>query len=212
MAAEVSLINRQNRDVLSEAVYQDSDLLIGRFECHNGLFAAVHAKETLGIARGVKLPKTRETLPPVFHHRDSFHFVDAVVLDFITLGLVSDEIVVFAVPDEGPGTDLIPSAVSAELHLFFEVPLKVLEANLTTGVDGLVNRIHIVVDTRVHGLDAVRDDDLALQLRCLIPAHKGLEFRNQLLGFFVGDKFGRLHRVHEELKLRKLKAPRRKAV
>ena len=208
MAAEVSLINRQNRDVLSEAVYQDSDLLIGRLECHNGLFAAVHAKETLGIARRVKLPKTRETLPPVFHHRDSFHFVDAVVLDFITLCLVSDEIVVFAVPDEGPGTDLIPGAVSAELHLLFEVPLKVLEANLTTGVDGLVNRVHIVIDARVHGLDAVRDDDLALQLRCLMPAHKGLELRNQLLGFFVGDKFRRLHGVYKQFQFREFKTPR----
>ena len=75
-----------------------------------------------------------------------------------------------------------------------------------------MNRVHIVIDARVHGLDAVGDDDLALQLRCLMPAHKGLEFRNQLLGFFVGDKFGRLHRVHEELQFRKLKTPRRKAV
>ena len=197
MAAKVSLINRHNRDVLSEAVYQDSDLFIARLECHNGLFAAVHSKETFGIARGVELTKTLEALPPVFNHRNSFHLIDAVVLDFIALGFIGDKIVVFAVPDERPGTNLIPGAVSAELHLLFEVPLKVLEANLTTGVDGLVNRVHIVVDARVHGLDAVRDDDLALQLRCLMPAHKGLEFCNQLLGFFVCDKLGRLHGVYE---------------
>jgi len=78
MAAEVSLINLQNRDVLSEAVYQDSDLLIGRFECHNGLFAAVHPKETLGIACRVKLPETFETLPPVFNRfQNSFSHIFA---------------------------------------------------------------------------------------------------------------------------------------
>ena len=45
-----------------------------------------------------------------------------------------------------------------------------------------------------------------------MPAHEGLELGNQLLGFFVGDKFSRLHRVYEQLQFRKLKATGRKAV
>ena len=45
-----------------------------------------------------------------------------------------------------------------------------------------------------------------------MPAHKGLEFCNQLLGFFVCDKLGRLHGVYEQFQFREFKTPRREAV
>ena len=50
IGSEMILVNRSDKDVFAEAVDQNADHGIIRFDGDTGLFTAVHAKETLGVS------------------------------------------------------------------------------------------------------------------------------------------------------------------
>ena len=90
------------------------------------------------------------------------------MLDLFIGGVVTHQVVVLVIPCEAPGADLIKGAVKPEHLLLFFIPLEIPEGDLPVFIDGGVQRVHIVIDFLVRGLDAPGDDHLALQLLRLI--------------------------------------------
>ena len=123
------------------------------------------------------------------------------MLDLVVLRVKGDHIVILILPQERPGADAVPGAVFAQGHLFFDIPLKVFEADPAVLADGGVDLVHVVVDALVHGLHAAGDDDLALQVFGFMPAGKAGQLADQVRRLAVGDELGGLDGIHEELEL-----------
>ena len=127
------------------------------------------------------------------------------MLDDSSLRVIGHQIVVFIVPGHGEGTDYIVRAAVAVLPLLGHIVLKVQKPDLPVFGDAVVNLIHIVVDGLVHGLDAVFHKDLPVQKLGAVYAGQCLDLLDEGRGLFVGDEFGGLHAVHQQLQLRQLK-------
>ena len=59
------------------------------------------------------------------------------------------------------------------------------------------------VDCFISSLRPVADIDLSTQILCIIAACQMLEFCDEFPGFGLCNKFGSLHRIHQEFKLSK---------
>ncbi len=55
IGAEMVFINRNDKDIFSETVDQDSDHVVYGFKGHIDLFTAVHSEKALCISRGIEL-------------------------------------------------------------------------------------------------------------------------------------------------------------
>ena len=82
-----------------------------------------------------------------------------------------------------------------------------MKADLAVLGDAAVDLVHVIVDGLVHGLDAVGHKDLAAELPGLIDAGEALDLFDEGDRLFVGDEFGCLHAVHQQLQLGQLKLP-----
>ncbi len=76
-----------------------------------------------------------------------------------------------------------------------------------TGRNSGVKFVYTIIDALVHGLYPSGHIDLPAQRPGLVSAGKGLQLGNQLVRLARGDKFARLHRVHQQLELGELKFP-----
>lgn len=65
--------------------------------------------------------------------------------DGLMLVRIAQYIVIIAVPDQTIGAEDVPFAVVAQLLLLSDVVGKVLEGNLLSGIDGLIDCIHDVI-------------------------------------------------------------------
>ena len=54
--------------------------------------------------------------------------------------IIADEVVVFVIPYQGPGADMIPGSIVAQFRFLFDVPLKILKGNLFILIDCFVYR------------------------------------------------------------------------
>ena len=169
------------------------------------LFAGEHTEGFAGVDRHVQRLIDLLTVPLVIQRGDLFHLVHAVVLDDSSLRVIGHQIVVFIVPGHGEGTDYIVCAAVAVLPLLGHIVLKVQKPDLPVIGDAVVNLIHIVVDGLVHGLDAVFHKDLPVKKLGAVYASQCLDLLDEGRGLFVGDEFGGLHAVHQQLQLRQLK-------
>ena len=175
------VIDRHDGNIFAEAVDQYADHIVMGLHGDTDLFAAVHAEQTPGVAGQVKCLKFRPAKAAVPCEGDLQHFVDTIVLDLGLFRVEADEIVVLIIPHQAPGTDLIPTSVFTQFHLFFDIPAVVLKADPPVSADGIMKLVYIIVDALIHGLDPAGDGDLSLQLGRLIFADKGLEFFDQSL-------------------------------
>ena len=60
-----------------------------------------------------------------------------------------------------------------------------------------MNGINVIINAFIHGLDPVGNINLPLQKLRLWAAGQGFHLFNQFIGFFVGNKFRLLHRIHQ---------------
>ena len=82
-----------------------------------------------------------------------------------------------------------------------------MKPDFSVGGDTPVNLIHVVVDGLVHGLNPVFHKYLAVELLGLMDTGQPLDLLDEAHGLFLGDKFGGLHAVHQQLQLRQFKIP-----
>ena len=170
-----------------------------------GLIPGKHTEDLAGVDRHVQRLIDLLTVPLLIQRGDLLHLVHAVVLDDSSLRVIGHQIVVFIVPGHGEETDYIVRAAVAVLPLLGHIVLKVQKPDLPVIGDAVVNLIHIVVDGLVHGLDAVFHKDLPVQKLGAVYAGQCLDLLDEGRGLFVGDEFGGLHAVHQQLQLRQLK-------
>ena len=196
------------KDLPPEAVGHHADEAVVKPQPHGLQLSVKHTEQAAGIGRGVKVPAVPR--PGQAGDGQVLHLVHPVVAHLAALAVIGHQIIVFIVPDQRPGTDLIPAAVPPQtlFHPFpapAQGPLKIMEADLFSGVDGLVQGVHGVIDALVHGFDAAGDIDLPLELPGLVAGGKALHLLDELIGLFSGDEPGGLHRVHQQLQLRQFK-------
>ncbi len=84
---------------------------------------------------------------------------------------------------------MVICTVMAQNHFFFYIPLEILEFDLPIRRDRIMDLVHAVINTLVHGLDPSGDVDLALQFRRFVFTDLRLQFFYQLICLFCSDKF-----------------------
>ena len=202
------VVDRLDRDVFAETVDQRADHVAAPLEGHARELAAVHAEEAACVFRCVELLELLLALAGLVGDGQTQDLVHAVVLDLPVVCVIGNKVVVFIVPQQAPGADAIPLPAVAQLLLPADVPLEVLETDLTVGIDCLVQHVHVVEDALIHGLDASGDQHLPLEALRLMNAGERFEFLDELAGLFLRDEAGALHGVHQQFQLRQLKTAR----
>ena len=85
-----------------------------------------------------------------------------------------------------------------------DIPLKILKLDPGVTANGSMNLVHIIIDAFIHSLDPPGNQHLTVQLSGLVSADQALQFFDQGAALVLGDEFGGLHRVHQQLQLRQL--------
>ena len=168
--------------------------------------SAVHSEKALCVFGGIEFSELLFSFARNVRDGQPDDFIDPIVLNLQTVE--GDQIVVFIVPHQAPGTDLIPGAIAPEFLLFTDCPLKILEADLPVGINCFMQHINIIVDALIHGFDPVGYQYLTVKMLGLVNAHHGFQLLNQLTGFLFRDEFRGLYRIDEQFQLRKFKGTR----
>ena len=100
--------------------------------------AAVHAKDLAGVFRGVKVGEELFSQAFLAGLGDGFHLIHPVVAAFPVLGIVADEVVIFVIPQECPGTDLVALTFVPVFLFTGDVPIEIAEGDAAAGGDGAV--------------------------------------------------------------------------
>ena len=203
--SEVTRSVGNNEHVSAQPVQNGAHQMIFKPHLHVCILTGEHAEGFTSIDRHVQGLIDLLTVPLLIQRGDLLHLVHAVVLDDPGLRVIGHQIVVFIVPGHGEGTDHIVHAAVAVLPLLGYIVLKVQKPDLPVAGDAVVDLIHVVVDGLIHGLDAVFYKDLPVKKLGAVYAGQRLNLLDEGRGLFVGDEFGGLHAVHQQLQLRQLK-------
>ena len=195
---------RGEDQILAEAVDEGACHVVFALEHDAHGLAAVHAEDGAGIARGGAAAPDVLAEAGIRQALEIEHLVDAEVLDDAVARIEGREIVVFIIPEQRPGADLIPRAVAPERHFALARPAEIVKAHLHIVADRLVEAVDIIINALVRGFDAAGQQHLTVEIPRIVAADEALELFDQLAGFALGDEFGRLHRVDEQLQLRQL--------
>ena len=199
MHTEGIFIDGNQGNILAEAVNDDSGLVVAAFQRHAGFLPSEHAEDGLGVLCHIKAFEGFLSLAPCLDNTQILHLIHTIMLDFVRSCVITNEVVVFVVPHQAPGADLIQRAIMPQNRIALEIPLEIVEGDLFAVRDGRVDGIHVVVDQLVRSLDSSGYNDLPLQLPCLIYADEVFQLFDQRLRFLIRDEFGGLYRVYQEL-------------
>ena len=121
--------------------------------------------------------------------------------DGLMLVRIAQYIVIIAVPDQTIGAEDVPFAVVAQLLLLSDVVGKVLEGNLLSGIDGLIDCIHDQQILSIFRLHPSLHGSVALQFLGLMLSGQRDNLGDHLLAAFFGDELGGLHSIDQQLQL-----------
>ena len=184
---------RAHGDVSSEAINNRAHHGVFAFDGHGALLAAEHTEDAFGVFGGIEILKGLPSFAFIIRHRELQHLVHPVVLDDLVGSIIAHQIVVFIVPHETPGADLIPGAAVPQLRFFRNIPVEVLEPNLPVGADGLVELVDGVVNAFVHALHATGDQHLTVEVGGVVFADEPFQLLDQISGFVHRNEFRALH-------------------
>ena len=125
------VVDRLDRDVFAETVDQRAGHVAASLKGHARELAAVHAEEAARVFCGVELLELLLALAGLVGDGQAQDFVHAVVLDLSVVCIVGDKIIIFIVLQQTPRADAIPLPAVPKLLLSVDVPLEVLETDLT---------------------------------------------------------------------------------
>ena len=100
---------------------------------------------------------------------------------------------------------MIPGPAMTQLGFLLHIPLKILKPNLLVLRNRIMNGIHGVVNTLIHGLDSSGYIDLTLQFLGIILPDHCFQLLNQTVRFLLRDELGRLNGIHQKFKCRQCK-------
>ena len=105
------------------------------------------------------------------------------MLDLFCIGVIGNQIIVFIVPDQVPGTDMIDQSFVPRLHLFLQIPLGILKGDLTVFTDCCMYQINSIINAFIHRLHPAGKKDLPAKLLRLRFTHQTSQLLDQLFGF-----------------------------
>ena len=127
------------------------------------------------------------------------------MLDDPSLGIEGNQIIVLIIPGHCEGTDDIERTILPVMPRLLNSVLEVLELDLLVLRNPTLNGINVVVDGLVHRLDPVFYIDLTVEELRFVDAGQRFNLLNQRCGLLVGDEFGGLNAIDQQLQLRQLK-------
>ena len=190
----------------AQAVQDRARQAVLKAQLHPGLPAGEHAEDLPGVGAHVLRLEGLPALARLPGEGDVRHLVHPVMLQDAAPGVVGQQVVVLALPDQGEGAHLVELPLPAVLALPLGGVLEVMEADLPVGGDGPVQLVHVVVDGLVHGLHPACDIDLSAEAPGLVAAGQALQLADESPGLSRRDELGGLDAVHQQLELRQLKA------
>ena len=132
--------------------------------------------------------------------RDAVHTENG---DLAMLFGPADDVVEIPVPGQGIGAEGIGFSPVLQLPAFCTAVLEVAETDLHAGVDGRVQRVQDLIAGFVLGFHPVSEADVALQIPGIVDRGKGGELFGQDAALLPGNELPGLHRVDQQLQLRK---------
>ena len=190
--------------VLSETVQHHSGQSGGTPQAHLPLPAGEHSEVTAGIALWVPI---LGHMPGHAGDGDVCHLVHSVVAHLAVFLIPGGQVVVFIVPDQPAGGDVVPPSFPAVDLFLFRIVLKIAEGHRPTGGNGGVELIYIIKNALIHGFHPPVYIHLPLELLGLIDGRQSLQLADEAVALPQGKKPAGLHRIHQQLQLRQLKLP-----
>ena len=202
---EVSISVRDEDHIPTQPVQHRPYQIVFKPQFYGSFCSGEHAEGLAGVDAHIQLAVGLLPVPLLAGQLDICHLVHPEVLDGIGGGIKGHKIIVLIVPCQGVGAESIPCAVAAKAPLLAHGVFKVVKAELPVCGDGAVDGVDIIVDGFVHGLDPVGHMDLAVEKLRLVYAGQCLQLADKLHGLALGNEFGGLNAVHQQLQLRQLK-------
>ena len=131
--------------------------------------------------------------------------------NFVSIVIEGNQIVIFIVPRQRPRTDAVARTISAVLLLNartgreIQHPVEIAKRNLDIVGYGRVQRINIVVNLLIKRFHTFGNIYLTLERMRFMVTGEVLDFADELVGFFLGDKAGALDCIHKQLELGQFK-------
>ena len=138
--------------------------------------------------------------------------------DFTGIVIEGNQIVIFIVPRQCPRTDAVARTISAVLLLNartgreIQHPVEIAKRNLDIVGYGRMQRINIVINLLIKRFHTFGNIHLTLERMRFMVTGEVLDFADELVGFFLGDKAGALDCIHEQLELGQFKLARRDVI
>ena len=136
--------------------------MVLKAEPDGNILAGEHTEDLPGVDGHVQGLESVPTIPMLLQRGDVGHLIYTVVLDDTDLAVEGDHVVVLIVPGECVRADHIEGAVLPVVSCLLHRVLEVFELDLPILGDPIMDRIHIIVDGLIHGLDPILHIDLAL--------------------------------------------------
>ncbi len=204
---KVIVAAREKGWLVTEAVEDDAGEAVLNPKGDEGVLPVVHTEHGLGIGREIKRFACLPSVAGKGREGGALHFVDAVVLEAVEFAVIGHKIIIAVAPDQTPRADGVPRPLVTVDFLLAGIVIEVEKGHLDIVGHGGMDGIDGVVDLFVFGTDTIGNIDLAAELFGLAGADKPRELFDKIAAFFLGQKLGRLHRVHQELQLGQLKVP-----
>lgn len=208
--SEVVLVHNLRGCILPEAV--DDAVHEGVFAQQRNMarFAGKHGKflckirrhiEILGLLKGSFL----RDLQPV-------DAVNAELCDLLPVIVETDEIVCIVIPKHGEWRDGVDSSAMPENPLLGRSVVEIAEGDFLPLRDSSLDSVYIQKYALVGGFGTAVDVQMPFQQHGVSGSDKGRQAFDQLLAFSRRDEPRRLHRVNQQLDLRRLKVTGRHMV
>ena len=208
--SEVVLVHNLRGSILPEAV---DDAV------HEGAFAEQSDTAGLAVEHGKLLREELRYVKALWLFYSGFirnlHLNDAVnaeLCDLLPVVVEANEVVNIVVPEQGIRGNGVNLSVMAVDALLGGRIIEIAEGDLLSLCNGGLDAVYTDVDALVDGFYAAVDVQMPFQQRGVSGSDKGRQPFDQLLAFSRRDEPRRLHRVNQQLDLRRLKVTGRHMV
>ena len=208
--SEVVLVHNLRGSILPEAV---DDAV------HEGAFAEQSDTAGLAVEHGKLLREELRYVKALWLFYSGFirnlHLNDTVnaeLCDLLPVIVETDEIVCIVIPKHGEWGDGVDSSAMPENPLLGRSVVEIAEGDFLPLRDSSLDSVYIQKYALVGGFGTAVDVQMPFQQHGVSGSDKGRQAFDQLLAFSRRDEPRRLHRVNQQLDLRRLKVTGRHMV
>ena len=186
---------------------------------HEGVFAQQRDTAGLAVEHGKLLREEFRYVKALWLFYSGFirnlHLNDAVnaeLCDLLPVIVETDEIVCIVIPKHGEWGDGVDSSAMPENPLLGRSVVEIAEGDFLPLRDSSLDSVYIQKYALVGGFGTAVDVQMPFQQHGVSGSDKGRQAFDQLLAFSRRDEPRRLHRVNQQLDLRRLKVTGRHMV